>query len=142
MKKLAVFLLILFCVTPVFAQEPVALANGDKIRWTLATEQIKLSLDSPNEMIRMQTLKNMIVMATLYRDKVDMSVHTKLIRETYEESTSRGQRKLALAALQAIGGYRAFDYIERNASPADFEEGRMVVASVLNDYFTGRNVSG
>ena len=142
MKKLAVFLLILFCATPVFAQEPVALANGDKIRWTLATEQIKLSLDSPNEMIRMQTLKNMIVMATLYRDKVDMSVHTKLIRETYEESTSRGQRKLALAALQAIGGYRAYDYIERNASPADFEEGRMVVASVLNDYFTGRNVSG
>ena len=142
MKKLAVFLLILFCVTPVFAQEPVALANGDKIRWTLATEQIKLSLDSPNEMIRMQTLKNMIVMATLYRDKVDMSVHTKLIRETYEESTSRGQRKLALAALQAIGGYRAYDYIERNASPADFEEGRLVVASVLNDYFTGRNVSG
>lgn len=142
MKKLAVFLLILFCVMPVFAQEPIAPANGEKVRWTLATEQVKLSLDSPNELIRMQTLKNTIVMATLYRDKVDMSVHINLIRETYENSTSRGQRKLALAALQAIGGYRAYDYIERNASPADFEEGRMVVASVLNDYFTSRNVSG
>ena len=142
MKKLVIFLLIVLCVPPVFAQEPKAPLEDEKVRWTLASEQIKVALDSPNELIRTQTLKNAIVMATLYRDKINMSVHTNLIRRTYEGSTSRAQRKLALATLQAIGGYRAYDYIERNASPAEFEEGRMVVASVLNDYFTSRDASG
>ena len=142
MKKLAVLLLIVCCVMPVFAQEPATPPADEKVRWTLASEQIKHSLDSPSELIRTQTLKNMIVMATLYRDKVDMTVHTKLIRKVYEESTSRAHRKLALAALQAIGGYRAYDYMERNAGPADLEEGRMVVASVLNEYYTSRTTSG
>ena len=142
MKKLAIFLLIVFCVAPVFAQESITPAQDEKVRWTLASEQIKRSLDSPNEQVRTQTLKNMIVMATLYRDKVDLSAHTNQVRRVYEGSTSRAQRKLSLAALQAIGGYRALDYMERNASPAEFEEGRMVVASVLNDYYTSRNVSG
>ena len=142
MKRLAIFLLVVFCVAPVFAQVPVTPPTPETVRWTLVSEQIKRSLESPNEQIRVQTLKNTIVMATLFRDKVDMAVHMKRIRRAHEEAYSRSERKVALAALQAIGGYRAFDYMERNASPAEFEEGRMVLASVLNDYYNSRTATG
>jgi len=142
MKRLTFVLPVVFCVAPVLAQAPVTPPAPEKVRWSLVSEQITQSLDSPNEQIRVQPPKNTIVMATLYRDKVDMAVHMKRIRRAHEEAASRAERKLALAALQAIGGYRAFDYMERNASPAEFEEGRMVMASVLSEYYNNRTGAG
>ena len=139
MKALAIFFMIACVIAPVAAQEPVTPAADERIRWILASEQIKESLESPHEALRTQTLKNAIVLATLYRDKIDMTDQVRAITAVYEQTRSSAHRKLALAALQAIGGNRAHDFLARNSTQAETDEGRLIVASVLNDYYTTRS---
>ena len=135
MQKLAAFFLMLLIAAPVLAQDRPAAIDDEKVRWALVAEQIHASLESTNESIKTQTLKNVIVLATLYRDKVKSKHHFRHLCRVYEQSDSADHRKLALAALEAIGGYRALDYVLRNATSAEIEEGRQIVASVLSDYY-------
>ena len=141
MQKLIALFMMLLIAAPTLAQDQPVKIDNEKIRWTLAAKQIRVSLESANEAIVTQTLKNAIVLATLYRDKIDMTKHVRDLRSVYEKSESANHRALALAALQAIGGFRAYDFVSRNATNAEFEEGRMIVASVLNDYYTNRRAS-
>ena len=75
--------------------------------------------------------------ATLYRDKVDLGNAVGAIREVYEED-GQANRKLALAALQAIGNNRTTTYLARHVTAEESEEGRVVMASVLNDFYLSR----
>ncbi|MXW84218.1 MAG: hypothetical protein F4246_01405 [Rhodothermaceae bacterium] len=135
MKQLLAFSLLVLFAAPVLAQDsPPALAN-ETVRWNLAIAQLETSLDSEYQSVREQTLKNAIVLATLYRDKVDLAGQRSLLHKIYEESKSPKNRKLAVALLQAIGGNRAQDFLARNTTQAEFDEGRLTVASVLNDYY-------
>ncbi|MCY3615376.1 MAG: hypothetical protein OXH03_09845 [Bacteroidetes bacterium] len=135
MKQILAFSLLVLFAAPVLAQDsPPALAN-ETVRWNLAIAQLETSLDSEYQSIREQTLKNAIVLATLYRDKVDLAGQRSLLHKIYEESKSPKNRKLAVALLQAIGGNRAQDFLARNTTQAEFDEGRLTVASVLNDYY-------
>ncbi len=125
---------------PLFAQDVAPVLVKEEIRWNLAVAQIEASLDSEYQSVREQTLKNAIVIATLYRDKVNLADRGSLLRKVYRESKSSGNRKLALALLQTIGGDRAQDFLARNATEAESEEVRTTLVSVLNDYFdTHRN---
>ncbi len=107
----------------------------EEIRWSLVATQIKASLVDGQEDIKTQTLKNAIVFATLYRDKVDLSGSVSAIREVYQHSKMATNQRLALAALQAIGTSRAQDFVTRNTTPEEYDAGRLVVASVLNDFY-------
>ena len=118
---------------PTLAQD--AQLAPDEVRWTLATVQVKVSLKNDQEAVKTQTLKNAIVLATLFRDKVDLSCTVRAISDVYENTTSASHRLLALAALQAIATRRAQDYVARNTTTEQSDEGRLVVASVLNDYY-------
>ncbi len=139
MRKLAAFFLILLIATSALAQDRPAKFVEEDVRWALIAEQIRVSLESTHESIKTQTLKNVIVFATLYRDKIDLADQVRLLCNTYEKLDSAKHRRLTLAALQAIGSHRAYDFVLRNATKAEFEEGRLVVASVLNDYYLSRN---
>ena len=137
MKTLFAFALGLILVAPVAAQDAQP-EISDEVRWALAAAQINASLEDDNDAIKTQTLKNAIVLATLYRDKVDLSGSVRSIRTIHETSTSSNHRRLALAALQLIGTVRAQDYLVRHTTPEQFDEGRLVIASVLNDYYVNR----
>ena len=137
MKNLVAFALAFLLVAPVFAQDTPA-ETTDEVRWVLATAQLEQSLENPQDAIRSQTLKNAIVLATLYTDKVDLSGTARSICKIYRNASSKDHRNLALAALQAIGSTRAKDCTMRNTTPAQYEEGRLTVASVLNDFYDAR----
>ena len=122
-----------------------ALAQAQKIdsyteaqKWKLARIQLVETLESPVEGIREQSLKNAIIFATLYRDKVDLGGAVSAISEVYENDNRRVNRKLALAALQAIGDYRATDYLAHHVEEAETEEGRALVATVLSEYYVAK----
>lgn len=95
------------------------------------------SLESPIENVRTQALKNAIIFATLYRDKADLGNAVGVIREVYEED-GQTNHKLALAALQAIGNYQTTTFLARYVTAEESEEGRVVMASVLNDFYLSR----
>ena len=135
MKQLLAFCLLVLFAAPVLAQDSTPVLANETVRWNLAIAQLETSLDSEYQSVREQTLKNAIVLATLYRDKVDLAGQRSLLHKIYEESKSPKNRKLAVALLQAIGGNRAQDFLARNTTQAEFDEGRLTVASVLNDYY-------
>ncbi len=141
MKNLFVICFSMLLSVPVFAQNTTSLLEDEKIRWNLAAAQIEASLDSEYESVREQTLKNAIVIVTLYRDKINLANQGSLLKKIYNESESPEHRKLAFALLQTIGGNRAQDYLARHATQSESEEFRMVLASVLNDYFMSRQDS-
>jgi len=129
--------LLLGWTTTAYAQE--AKAHKDGLVWKLATAQLVRSLESPIDDVRSQSLKNAIVYATLYRDKVDLSRAVPSIRRVYEQDAAAGQHTLALAALQAIGNSRAAAYMARHVSAAASDDARLVLVSVLHDYYEARN---
>ena len=135
MKQLLAFCLLVLFAAPVLAQDSTPILADETVRWNLAIAQLETSLDSEYESVCEQTLKNAIVLATLYRDKVDLAGKRSLLHRIYEESTLPKNRKLALALLQAIGSSRAQDFLARNATQAELDEGRLTVASVLNEYY-------
>ena len=110
-------------------------------KWVLTEQQLIQALQSPIEAVRVQSLKNAILFATLYRDKVDLSDAVDAIRTTCEDDRHASHRKLALAALQAIGNRKAKEYVAEHATATEAEEGRFVVASVLNEYYLARGTA-
>ena len=69
---------------------------------------------------------------------MDLGSAVSAISEVYENDNRRVNRKLALAALQAIGDYRATDYLARHVEEAETEEGRALVATVLSEYYVAK----
>ena len=135
MKNLFAFCFTALLAVPLVAQDVAPVLANEEIRWNLAIAQIETSLDSEYQSVREQTLKNAIIIVTLYRDKIDLTDQGSLLRKVYRESKSSSNRKLALALLQTIGGDRAQTFLARNTTEAESEEVRIILASVLNDYF-------
>ena len=137
MKKFAALAMLVLLGLPTLAQAQQT-EYTDNQKWYLASVQLIASLESPIETVRTQSLKNAIIYATLYRDKIDLSQAVPALRTVYEEDQRSTHRKLALAALQAIGTHRAADYVARHVSSRESDEGRLVMASVLNDFYLTR----
>ncbi len=137
MKTFAALALLVLLGLPTLAQAQQTEYTEDQ-KWYLASAQLVASLESPIETVRTQSLKNAIIYATLYRDKIDLSQAVPALRMVYEDDQRSVHRKLALAALQAIGTNRAADYVARYVSTSESEEGRIVMASVLNDFYLSR----
>ena len=137
MRIIVVFAWVLLLGLPTLAQAQDVEPYTEAQQWRLAEVQLTQSLESPIENVRTQALKNAIIFATLYRDKVDLGNAVGAIREVYEED-GRANRKLALAALQAIGNNRAIIFLARYVTAEESEEGRIVMASVLNDFYLSR----
>ena len=136
MKSIAVFALLLLLGLPTLARAQDTYTDDQK--WQLASLQVVESLESSIDDVKTQALKNAIIYATLYRDKVDLNRAVPALRTVYEKDARADHRKLALAALQAIGSSRAADYLARHVSEAEAETCRLVMVSVLNDFFQSR----
>jgi len=135
MKNLFAFCFTALLAVPIFAQDVTPVLENEEVRWNLAIAQIETSLNSEYQAVREQTLKNAIIIVTLYRDKINLANQGSLLRKIYQESKSSENRHLALALLQTIGGNRAQDFLARNASESETNQVRITLASVLNDYF-------
>ena len=138
MKTLAAFTLLLLLAMPTLAQAQNDKAYTDEQKWQLASLQLVESLESSIDDVKTQSLKNAIIYATLYRDKVNLSRAVPALRRVYEKDARSNHRKLALAALQAIGSNRTTYYLARHVTDAESDEGRLVMASVLNDFYLSR----
>ncbi len=138
MKTLFALCFSALLAVPVFAQDVASILDDDNIRWNLAAAQIETSLDSEYQSVREQTLKNAIILATLYRDKFDLSDDGSLLRKIYRESESHENHKLALALLHTIGGTRVQEFLTHTTSQTESDEIRLVLASVLNEYYNSR----
>ena len=127
------------------AGAPVAQAqpqeNGSyesDVFWQLAAKQVVVSLDSDNSHVRSQTLKNAIVFSTLYRDRIDLGIAVDSIAEVAANDEMSENRRLACAALQAIGSFRAKNHLARLQGIEDTEY-RTLVATVIFEYQTKPN---
>ena len=137
MKTIVAFAWVLLLGLPTLAQAQDVDSYTEAQQWRLAKAQLVQSLESPIDNVRTQALKNAIIFATLYRDKIDLGKAVGALREVYEEDGG-AQSKLALAALQAISNNRAAIYLARHVTAEETEEGRVVMASVLNDFYLAR----
>lgn len=140
MKTLIVFAWVLLLGLPTLAHAQDVESYTETQQWRLAEKQLVQSLESPIDNVRTQALRNAIIFATLYRDKIDLGNVVGALREVYEED-GRAQSKLALAALQAIGNNRTTTYLARHVTAEESEEGRVVMASVLNDFYLTRTAA-
>ena len=138
MKTKAALALVLLLGLPTLANAQDNGVYTEQQMWRLASAQLVETLDSEIHGVRTQALRNAIIYATLYRDKVDLGDAVGALRKVYEQDEAQGHRKLALAALQAIGGISATSYLARHVSAEEFEEGRIIMASVLNDFYLSR----
>ena len=137
MRTIVALALMLLLGLPTLAQAQKVESYTEAEQWRLAEMQLAQSLESSIDNVRKQALKNTIIFATLYRDKIDLSKVVGVIREVYEED-GQTNHKLALAALQAIGNYRTTTFLDRHVTAEESEEGRIVMASVLNDFYLSR----
>lgn len=138
MKTIAVLTFIVMFGAPALAQAQAVDGYTDAQKWKLATAQLVETLDMKIDDVKTQALKNAIIYATFYRDKVDLSDAVRGLRKVYEKDDHRAHRQLALAALQAIGNSRTTTYLARYVTDEESEEGRVVMASVLNDFYLSR----
>lgn len=138
MKLLLALFAALILTAPPVVQAQNAQEYDEGVVWQLAAKQVVLSLDSEYSHVRAQTLKNVIVFSTLYRDQIDLRPAVKSIADVAESDLSDQNRSLALAALQAIGSSRAKQHLEE-LREIDEDEYRMLVATVLNEYYTKPN---
>lgn len=139
LRTLPAFLLLLSLAAPALAQSK---AEDSPVRdhyWTLVSAQLGASLGAADAAVQPQALKNAIVFATLYRDKIRMQHHVRVLRGVADSSPSQANRQLAIAALQAIGSGRAVEYLARSVSEAEAEAGRKLITSVLSELYESRS---
>lgn len=137
MRIIVAFAWVLLLGFPTLAQAQDVKSYTEAQQWRLAEVQLVQSLESPIENVRAQALRNAIIFATLYRDKVYLGNAVGAIRALYEDE-GWVNRKLALAALQAVGNNRATTYLARHVTAEESEESRFVMASVLSDFYVSR----
>ncbi len=133
MKSIAMLVLVLLLGLPIAAHAQGRVSYTPETKWRYIELQLVETLESSVDGIRSQSLKNAVIYATLYRDQVDLSSAVSAIRTVYEDDASN--RKLALAALQAIGSEWAKHYVARHVPKAEVEESRLVMATVLTEYY-------
>ncbi len=133
MKSIAMLVLVLLLGLPIAAHAQGRVSYTPETKWRYIELQLVETLESSVDGIRSQSLKNAVIYATLYRDQVDLSRAVSAIRTVYEDDASN--RKLALAALQAIGSEWAKHYVARHVPKAELEESRLVMATVLTEYY-------
>ncbi len=119
-------------IAPAWSQNDLAPANPELLD-QLVSRQIVESLDSPHTQVRSQTLKNVIVYATLDFDRVDLPKLTATLAEVAETDESRANRRLAVAALRSIDSWRAKRRLAHLGGMADAEY-RSLVSGVLSEY--------
>ncbi len=137
MRIIVAFAWVLLLGLPTLAQAQDVDSYTEAQQWRLAEVQLVQSLESPIENVRAQALRNAIIFSTLYRDKVDLGNAVGASRALYEDD-GRANRTLALSALQAVGNNRATTYLARHVTAEESEESRVVMASVLNDFYLSR----
>ena len=133
MKSIAMLVLVLLLGLPIAAHAQDRVSYTPETKWRYIELQLVETLESSVDGVRTQSLKNAVIYATLYRDQVDLSSAVSAIRTVYEDDASN--RKLALAALQAIGSEWAKHYVARHVPKAELEESRLVMATVLTEYY-------
>ncbi len=136
MKSIAMLVLVLLLGLPIAAHAQGRVSYTPETKWRYIELQLVETLESSVDGVRTQSLKNAVIYATLYRDQVDLSSAVSAIRTVYEDDASN--RKLALAALQAIGSEWAKDYVVRHVAKAEIEESRLVMATVLTEYYAAK----
>ncbi len=119
-------------IAPAWSQNDHASANPERLDGLVA-RQIAMSLESPHAQVRSQTLKNVIVYATLDFDRVDLPKLTATLAEVAEEDESRSNRRLAVAALRSIDSWRARRHVAHLGGMADAEY-RSLVSGVISEY--------
>lgn len=107
---------------------------GDHTFRHLISVQLERSLDSPLAMVRAQTLKNAVVFSTIYRDRADLNGAVTKIAELAKGDENVQNRRLAVAALRAIGSSRANRHLD-DLEPMHEDEYRSLVAGVISEYF-------
>jgi len=132
MKNIRLFLFLLLFGMPTFAQ---AQSNFLVQKWNLVEAQSISNLESTIPAIKAQTFKNTIIFATLYRESVSLQGLQNSVRFALETGSDTSQRLLAIAALQSIGNSETSDFLSRSVTEEEFEEGRITMASVVNDYY-------
>ncbi len=126
-------------IAPVWSQNDIVPTDPNVLD-QLVSRQIIASLQSPHAQVRSQTLKNVIVYATLDFDQIDLGGITALLAGVAEEDASKSNRRLAVAALRSIDSWRAKRHLSHLDGMGDTEY-RSLVASVLSEYHTIQTTS-
>ena len=121
-------------IAPAWSQNDLTPANPEQFD-QLVSRQIVESLGSPHMQVRSQTLKNVIVYATLDFDRVDLPKLTETLAGVAETDESKSNRRLAVAALRSIDSWRARRHLAHLGGMADAEY-RSLVSGVLSEYHT------
>ncbi len=134
---LALFALVLVTTVPAAHGQPRAtkvVPYGEQTFRHLMSVQLERSLDSPLAMVRAQTLKNALVFSTIYRDRIDLNSAVAKIAKIAKSDENAQNRRLAVAALRAIGSHKANRHLSELV-PMQEDEYRSLVAGVISEYF-------
>lgn len=133
-KPIASLVLLVLLLAPSASAQD---ARTPELQQTATTLQLIASLQSPIDDVRAQSLKNAIYFATLYRDRMDLNAVAGVVRTVYQHDARAENRRLALAALQAIASPHTQRFLTNRVSPEEAAESRAVLASVLRELDPG-----
>jgi len=133
MKRLVLFSLLFALAAPAVSQPEVSRHDSPEWWKNVSKQNIKL-LESSIASMRAQALKNTIYLSRFHADQISMDTAVRPIIRVYENDSDPSVRKLALAALESIGGTRARAYIASNVPREKTAETLELIASVLSEY--------
>ena len=136
-KRIVLFALVLATGLSTTATAQIAYDTMTPERWEAVRQQLVTSLESPYEGVRVQNIKNAIYYATFYRDRIDLSQAVKPLIAICDDDERQAEHMTALAALQAIGGGEAQQYLTSHVAGERAREVRRTMLAVLSDYYQG-----
>ena len=139
-KRTLLFVLALITGLPTTATAQINYDTMTPERWQAVAQQVVASLESPYKGVRVQNVKNAIYFATFYRDRIDLSEAVKAMITICDDEERKAEHLVTLAALQAIGGVEAQQYLASRAVGEAADEVRRTMLAVLGDYYATRPV--
>ncbi|HET6566653.1 MAG TPA: hypothetical protein VFG50_01730 [Rhodothermales bacterium] len=133
MKRLLLLSLTLLITLPAFSQSP-KYPYGSDGWWRNVSNQTITILSSPVPSVRTQALKNCIYYVTYHPDRITLEKAVKPIIKLHQRDSDPYVRKLAVAALEAIGDMSAKRYLAMAVSPDEARASHQLIVEVLDEF--------
>ena len=104
--------------------------------WNQLEKQLSVSLETPIDQVRDETLQHIVFFASNYTDKIDLGHLTPTLLGMYENERNEARRTMAVVALRAIGQKSSMNRLARLAQEQPPGSLRNITMAVLADYRT------
>ncbi len=115
-------------------------SDADPEAWNHFVQDQARLLGSSDRHLKEQALQNVIFVAKVYSDKVDLSPTVPGLLDIYRFDRNEDHRIMALSALHPIGNKEAMEFLRRHVREVKSDRVRTLTCAVLAEFFGRENL--